>query len=32
VQTEDNNHTWLTSSFDDSQQQYSCDPKYGCPS
>jgi hypothetical protein len=31
VQTEDNNHTWLTSSFDDSQQEYSCDPKYGCP-
>jgi hypothetical protein len=31
VQTEENNQTWLTSSFDDSQQQYSCDPKYGCP-
>jgi hypothetical protein len=23
--------TWLTASFDDSQQQYDCDPKYGCP-
>jgi hypothetical protein len=31
VQTEENNQTWLTSSFDASQQQYSCDPKYQCP-
>jgi hypothetical protein len=32
VQAEENNHTWLTSAFDDSQQQYACDPTYGCPS
>jgi hypothetical protein len=31
VQTQENNHTWLTPSFDDSRQQYDCDPKYGCP-
>ena len=31
VQTEENNLTWLTASFDDSTQQYQCDPTYGCP-
>ncbi len=32
VQNDQNSHTWLTPSFDDSAQQYSCDAKYGCPS
>ena len=32
VQNDENSHTWLTPSFDDSAQQYSCDAKYGCPS
>jgi hypothetical protein len=32
VQNEENNHTWLTASFDDASQQFSCDAKYGCPS
>ncbi len=32
VQNNENNHTWLTASFDDAAQQYSCDPKYGCAS
>jgi hypothetical protein len=32
VQNEENNHTWLTASFDDPRQQFSCDSKYGCPS
>ena len=32
VQNEENNLTWLTASFDDAAQQFSCDPKYGCPS
>src|SRR6266568_4151530 len=32
VQYEDTNLTWLTASFDDSTQQYQCDPQYGCPS
>jgi hypothetical protein len=31
VQTQENNHTWLTPSFEDSRQQYDCDRKYGCP-
>jgi len=32
VQAQETMLTWLTASFDDSTQQYSCDPKYGCPS
>jgi len=32
VQHEETNLTWLTASFDDSTQQYRCDPNYGCPS
>jgi hypothetical protein len=31
VKTEEQHHTWLTASFDDPTQQYTCDPKYGCP-
>jgi len=31
VQTELANHTWLTASFYDAQQDYSCDPVKGCP-
>lgn len=31
VQSEITNATWLTASFDDSKQQYQCDPTYGCP-
>ena len=32
VQNDENTHIWLTASFDDSRQQYGCDPKYGCAS
>jgi hypothetical protein len=32
VQNDENSRIWLTPSFDDSAQQYSCDAKYGCPS
>ena len=32
VQNDENTTIWLTASFDDSRQQYDCDPKYGCPS
>jgi hypothetical protein len=32
VQNQENSHTWLTASFDEAAQQYSCDPKYGCAS
>ncbi len=31
VQNLENNHIWLSASFDDSRQQYGCDAKYGCP-
>lgn len=31
VQNNENSHTWLTPSFDDSTQHYRCDAKYGCP-
>ncbi|HSX53170.1 MAG TPA: Ig-like domain-containing protein, partial [Patescibacteria group bacterium] len=31
VQTNENNLIWLNSAFDDSAQQYHCDPIYGCP-
>ena len=31
VQNQDNAHTWLTASFDDSTQQYDCNATYGCP-
>jgi len=31
VQKNENGAIWLTASFDDSRQQYSCDVKYGCP-
>lgn len=31
VQSYENNATWLLASFDDSTQQYGCDPAYGCP-
>ena len=31
VQQSENGRIWLTVSFDDSRQQYDCDPTYGCP-
>lgn len=31
VENEELDRTWLTPAFDDSKQQYSCDPTYGCP-
>jgi hypothetical protein len=31
VQNNENTVIWLDPVFDDSSQQYSCDPKYGCP-
>jgi hypothetical protein len=31
VQAAESNLTWLTGSFDDSTQQYQCDPVYRCP-
>jgi hypothetical protein len=31
VQNQDSALTWLTSSFDDSTQQYDCNATYGCP-
>jgi len=32
VQANLNGHIWLTADFDSAGQQFSCDPKYGCPS
>lgn len=31
VQGQMNNHTWLQAEFDNASAQFSCDPKYGCP-
>lgn len=31
VQKAESNLIWLTPSFDESRQQYECDPVYGCP-
>jgi hypothetical protein len=31
VQKSQDTTIWLTPTFDDSRQQYECDPKYGCP-
>lgn len=31
VQGQENNHTWLTASFDNAGEQFSCDSKFGCP-
>ena len=32
VQNNQNTTIWLTPTFDDARQQYSCDPRYGCAS
>ncbi len=31
VLTQENDHTWLTASFDDWSQQFDCNAAYGCP-